>query len=267
MLPARGDVPPFFVLIAIGIGVTIWFIQAQERRGRLERRWSDLTRKLGGSFVPGGLFECDTIRFMLEDRPALLEFRDGKNPRTRLHVSLPRDPGGTLRISRDSIAQIFISALSGRRLRIGDRLFDKTYAIRSYPEALGRRVFAPGRRQEAMMAVRRLIACSGLSIDIDATRLEVRVNELADSAEVAMALVRTGRDFLGFLYAVDLDPGIQWGELSVRMAGRCPICATTLVEPLVRCERCLAPHHEECWDYAGRCATYGCDPRSGRRVA
>jgi len=191
-------------------------------------------------------------------RPLLLGIRNSLRRRTRTALTL---------MTLGSAGAFFISALSGRRLRIGDWLFDKTYAIRSYPEALGRRVFARGRREEAMMAVRRLIACAGLSIDINATRLEVRIGELADSAEVALALVRTGRDFLRFLYEVDVDPGIQWGELAVRMAGRCPICATTLDEPLVRCERCLAPHHQECWDYAGRCSTYGCDPQAGRHVA
>jgi hypothetical protein len=60
--------------------------------------------------------------------------------------------------------------------------------------------------------------------------------------------------------------GIELGERSERAAGLCPICTTPLRDPIVRCKRCSSPHHQDCWQYLGRCATYGCDP-VGRRSA
>lgn len=49
-------------------------------------------------------------------------------------------------------------------------------------------------------------------------------------------------------------------------ASRCPVCngeiATAVAAP---CPRCETPHHQECWDYVGGCAIFGCRPApSGR---
>ena len=50
-----------------------------------------------------------------------------------------------------------------------------------------------------------------------------------------------------------IDPAV------VRTAGRCPVCRTGGVRRgLVWCGRCLTPHHEDCWRYAGKCALFGC---------
>src|SRR5438067_10780575 len=38
----------------------------------------------------------------------------------------------------------------------------------------------------------------------------------------------------------------------------CRVCGTELAGELVSCERCQTPHHQDCWEYWGRCATYGC---------
>lgn len=38
----------------------------------------------------------------------------------------------------------------------------------------------------------------------------------------------------------------------------CRVCGTELAGELVSCERCDTPHHRDCWEYWGRCATYGC---------
>lgn len=53
--------------------------------------------------------------------------------------------------------------------------------------------------------------------------------------------------------------------------GTCPVCADDLKAwPVVHCAACEALHHEGCWSYNGRCATFACGcldtleaPRSG----
>ena len=44
----------------------------------------------------------------------------------------------------------------------------------------------------------------------------------------------------------------------------CPVCATVIKEEPRLCERCETPHHQDCWDYAGGCALFGCRP--GKRA-
>jgi len=38
----------------------------------------------------------------------------------------------------------------------------------------------------------------------------------------------------------------------------CQICGTPLDGELVWCARCGTPHHQDCWQFAGVCSTYGC---------
>jgi Prokaryotic RING finger family 1 len=42
---------------------------------------------------------------------------------------------------------------------------------------------------------------------------------------------------------------------------RCGVCGDALASELVVCKRCNTPHHRECWQYGGGCATYGCGGR------
>jgi hypothetical protein len=38
----------------------------------------------------------------------------------------------------------------------------------------------------------------------------------------------------------------------------CRVCGEELHNEIVICRRCQTPHHRDCWEYAGGCATYGC---------
>ncbi|QDU31100.1 hypothetical protein ETAA8_62530 [Anatilimnocola aggregata] len=38
----------------------------------------------------------------------------------------------------------------------------------------------------------------------------------------------------------------------------CHICGERMLGEIVVCRRCQTPHHRDCWEYAGGCATYGC---------
>lgn len=268
LLVARpGAAPPFFVLLVAGAVVLAALLSARSERRRREWNWARLAGQLQGRFTPANFFQVATIRFALEDRPSVLEFRSGRRAYTQLRVVLPRDPGGWMTVSRISLAEVFVSILEGRRLLTGDRLFDGSYTVRSTPESLGRRIFDPAGRQQAMTAVRRLLCFSGLSIRVTPQALEVSITEAAETPDTGMALVRTARELLKLLYAQDAPPALQSGEFTELLSGRCPICATALAEPLVRCSRCCSPHHRQCWDYLGHCATYGCDSTSAHRRA
>jgi hypothetical protein len=39
----------------------------------------------------------------------------------------------------------------------------------------------------------------------------------------------------------------------------CQICGSTIAaDAKVVCRRCGTPHHEDCWEFNGRCSTYAC---------
>src|SRR5262249_9815413 len=108
--------------------------------------------------------------------------------------------------------------------------------------------------------------CQGFSLKVVPGLLEIQVTECLKDVPVVLAMKRTAEEFVGFLTSKG-EAGIQFVESAERMSGNCPICTSVLREPLVRCARCRSPHHAECWTYLGRCAVYGCEPRSGRRAA
>jgi hypothetical protein len=55
------------------------------------------------------------------------------------------------------------------------------------------------------------------------------------------------------------------GEGSSESDGRssnCGVCGEAVTANLVRCRRCEAPHHRDCWDFVGGCSIYGCGCKS-----
>jgi hypothetical protein len=54
---------------------------------------------------------------------------------------------------------------------------------------------------------------------------------------------------------------IAGNEAQILDAARCGVCGDNLASEIVVCRRCNTPHHRDCWDYGGVCATYGCGSR------
>lgn len=55
------------------------------------------------------------------------------------------------------------------------------------------------------------------------------------------------------------EPGVQIDAVAVQALGaQCGVCAQGIEEGPVLCGKCEAPHHPECWEYNGGCATYAC---------
>lgn len=248
---------PFLVVIIVMIVGFAAAVTAAEERSRRERQFAEAAQRLKGAYSPGGLLSRAKLEFPLHGQRATMTFVQGRQASTRLVVELPSRHSGRLSIAPRGVGAFFLRLVGIREVPIGDRLFDEQYFVQSRPAELARMIFAPGRRTSAMTSVRRLNHCAGFLLELDGRFLNVRVAEYLDTADLVMAMARTAEEFMGFLGA-----GL---ELSHRADGRCPICATALVGLLHRCARCHAPHHQECWEYVGRCAIYGCEPE--RRVA
>lgn len=47
----------------------------------------------------------------------------------------------------------------------------------------------------------------------------------------------------------------------------CRVCHGSLVQgKVVRCAKCTTPHHRDCWDFNGRCSTFGCGETRTKRL-
>lgn len=58
--------------------------------------------------------------------------------------------------------------------------------------------------------------------------------------------------------------GVEILEAAPTGEGDCPVCSHPLSDDSVRCAKCRAPHHPDCWEYLGGCATYACGGRAAR---
>lgn len=58
----------------------------------------------------------------------------------------------------------------------------------------------------------------------------------------------------------DLVAAAQQGKVGKQ--GLCRVCGAELTDKLMLCQRCETPHHQDCWDYNGGCAIYGCQVRT-----
>jgi hypothetical protein len=115
-----------------------------------------------------------------------------------------------------------------------------------------------------------------------------RVGSFAAKAEFRRAvetLLASGRETILFLDAKGIRfEGYERGDKLVLLGalaklagpgfilsrhagpGICPYCKETATEGTVRCERCGAEHHAECFTEHGGCAIFGCERApSGRR--
>ena len=241
-------------------------VSAIHARTGIEERIQGFAASLRGTVLPGSLAVLPSIRFQIRGLAARMEFSPGLEPVTRLRVQIPQWSEGSLLIDRDRTARTFLEFLGGGSCKVGDRLLDMQYRTEAHPVALVRRIFAPERMAEVVETVRRLHHCRGFSLTLRPGWLEIQVRECLRDVPVVLGMERTASEFVGYLLGIG-DPGMVWGEVVERMTGRCPICTTELREPLIRCERCRSPHHRECWDYLGRCATFGCEPSPRRRAA
>jgi hypothetical protein len=259
------DWSPLFVLLLLVISFLIAF-SAVNGRTKTEEQIRGFASSLGGSVVSGSFMEPPTIRLTIRGLKAWMSFGIGRAPETKLRVRIPSFTEGTLRILPDGPSRNFLEFLRERSCKVGDPLFDTHYRVQADPVGLIPRIFTPERTGEVVDTVRRLRACPGFSLRLEPGWLEIRVGECLTDVPVVLGMERTASEFVGYLMGAG-HPGIQCGDVVERMAGLCPICTTVLAEPLVRCERCRSPHHKECFEYLGRCATFGCEPSPRRRAA
>lgn len=241
--------PPgeLFVVVFVvgGILILIQLVRDSRRSEVLRRFASEI----------GWRFENGVLLGPIQGRSSRIQFQEGKASWTKVTVPVPSFKGGSLEISRNtSIFGLF----RGATVAIGDETFDAGYNVYASPKTLAGQVFAPERRRQVMATVRRF---ENPTITVEHRSLEIRVVGVLEEAGLRL-LIQTADEMMGYL--VDSE-GIHWVE-SQSLAGICPVCTTPAAEPVAVCPRCRVPHHQQCWDYLGRCAVYGCDPLKRRRA-
>ena len=258
----------FMVVAILVIAAVIYGANAAHQR---DIGLDQLARRLGGKLQPGGLFTFPELRIPHLGRTATLKYTaGGENESNKTHLSIPW-PNGRLR------CEIFLeSPFSGLRkligmqdIEIGSPDFDRQFIITGNDEAAIKAFLTPG-AQSRLLELLRVDATTAFSVpnlylQIGNGLLTVtKASYLTDTAtveqfiqlflafyEAATAVPTAGIEFLG---AVSGPASDAHGEI----VPHCIVCGEPLTTDLVTCRRCRTPHHKDCWQYFGGCATYAC---------
>lgn len=267
LLATQDDSGCFFVFVIIAV-IIVAIIYSTVRTNRMNEALQRLAGRLDGRVTDGGFLVGPTLEFTLAGRRARFEFYPGSknsSPYSKLEVTLADPAPGTLHILPEGFGQSFLKLFGAQDLEVGDPRFDADYVIKASPESLAANLFVPTRRDRVIASVRRLSNFNNATIDLERFRLSVQIREYCTDDGRLMAMVHTAEDFLKYLFGTpppSREPGIVWGEMQTLAGGECPVCGTAMREFVIRCEACRTPHHQECWEYAGKCSTFGC---AGRR--
>lgn len=251
-----------FALLAIGIPMAILIGIAIDARNYL---FNSLLRKvsaeIGGTFVRGGPLQPPTIRMPIGRVPALVAFWVGPQ---RI------EPVGMFRALRTPAATGVVEIehklwgnriIGPPRVSIGDQEFEERFRIyaTSAPDAV--RLLTEGMRR----TLEKLAVMGKVRAAFRPKLIEISVAaedwDTFTARQFVELAVEAARPELG-PEAVAANIGdIEWIEDVEPESPTCQVCATALEDSVVRCRRCRTPHHAECWEYSGICATFSCGCR------
>lgn len=248
-----GDLSIGFALLSSFLGGMAILCLYHRWRDRRDAGLFQVAGRLRGTVSPSEGLGPRSVTFLIEGRHASIEFEERETPQTRVRVSMSRRSPGVFRILRPSGA---MGLLGTRDIKVGNVKFDRHWYITARPETLVRRIFTEDRIDQVMRSVERLAPFTSPAIEITRDVLVVRVEGHQHREADLDALVQTASEFVGYLLRLGPEEGIAW--VAEGEAGLCPVCAASMDEGVVHCDRCKTPHHEECWTYVGQCSTYAC---------
>ncbi len=258
MLPVAGVAVLVFIGLLVGFGVVagfVWLIVLMVREN--QRRVDNLRTLAGryqGTYTPPGFLSGGVTRVRLGDlEGALTCYSGSKNspPYTRLEIA--HGISGRLRVTPQGFFSQVRMLFGAEDLELGDAEFDPAFHIEAENATFARRVLTP--------EVRRLLLASrpwGPSLDVRHGRVTWRVGrDLSGRLDELDLFVARGARILEAILARE-EGAIVVESLQQGAGATCPVCDGPMDDLVVRCAKCSTPHHVDCWDYLGSCATYAC---------
>lgn len=242
------------LFLVMAAGVTISFLAAGARamRGRAKAARSVIAgavKPYGGRIIEAGWFEPDRAEFELEGVSCRMTWQaeSADMPQqTTIMMDLPsRD---ALRVRTEGEWLPIRKLFGAEDVEVGDGPFDAAFQVEGSP-AFAKRKLTEAVRGELM---RWKEAEASLEMGAGGTFFRVNRDASHDGMQIALLLQSAGR----------LVRALQGGSPAVTILescpGTCPTCRGRLEGTLVRCSKCGAKQHADCWAYVGGCAIYAC---------
>ena len=252
------EVLPIIVLMALVIGGVIAAIVIVTRHQR--QVLEQVARHFRGRFEQAQWWQTPQIRLRFQGYPALLKYTQrGKRQHTHFQITFPDQRLRCELYPQDAFAAI--RRLMGMEdIEIGSPQFDAAFFISGNSRPAVRELLSA----DVQAAVFRLAGHHRQNVHVEfaggvmtVTRpMTLRtVEQLTEfimlSSQLFLAALATRVDGITFVESAELPEPDQ-------LESQCHICGEPLASDLVYCGSCRTPHHRECWEYFGSCATYAC---------
>lgn len=231
----------------------------------LARAWQAFAGDRRGEMHARQLFQSPKVSFVHHGARALLSVYESGDSAAALHTQLTYTvpEGWPYRLEIFPQRRPEDGASSANDLRIGEPGFDARYVVKSNDEKFARD-YLDGAARQAVEDLRSLLGNDRILVSLNPSRLMIRKESVIDSPDALKSLA----DLAGRLHdRIDVfwqrASGIEILDEPATPAAQgeavCPICGSKIApESRVVCRRCGTPHHEDCWDFNGRCSTYAC---------
>lgn len=248
-----------FLLIALFLAAVVfhalWFRSVARRRG--EKRAREVLLELAPRLaLPERVDGGPALRFERRSFPAAISVHVGARLNVEVSFRLTGEEEGWLTVSSLGLKRAFLDQVGLKDLQAGDKEFDDRLEVWGRDEDLVRERLSPTLRGLLLQVDRRWdfllrLSPEQLSIRARIAPLErFQVETLAGIAFQTLDLFdpRAPADFVLSKVRETLNDDT-----------RCPVCGTPLSRgTVVRCSKCRAAHHADCWKFNGLCATFAC---------
>lgn len=267
ILLANGDAVPCILLLLMGVagGVGIYFFLQVQWHKSLNDTFSKLADHFHGEFVPGAMFShLPQVSFHLDrSRITVYPTRVDRGYQLALVCEWPGVNYWCEIVRHGFWSRLGQTLGTTSHFQTGNRMFDRSFLVKTNdPEACRGLLVLPVQQQLQRLEQRAdyestFVRIEGSYVTI---RGQTSVNDFSlvrRFTSEALALFRCLSDWrAGHEGEIEFVGTAALEELPI-----CKICGEPIEEEQAVCRKCNAPHHRDCWQYAGRCSIYGCGSR------
>ena len=268
----------FFVVIFIIAGVVaIALVAANSHAQQLNKTWGILAQRYRGRLHQGSWLQRPSVTFDHNGTWVRVDIHStgGKHPTyyTQVHIGWP-EPGFRMEVYPEGFFNRIGKFLGGMEdVEIGSPRFDRDYIITTNEYSLLKETLTP-EVQSTIEALRAMEGNRQVYVTIRNYELLIKKLGLLDnvaslqrltdlSLQIYDAALVGQEKGIQILDVKSHTPSLTVGEAEEDVV--CQVCGDSIKTDVVFCRSCKTPHHQDCWQYYGKCSTFGCGERSYRR--